>query len=66
MSFDCDSQKLTHAASRKNGPILLPAAAVAALLSIGQRTLWRWVSMGVFPRPDFRRGRRSCDGSWNV
>jgi predicted DNA-binding transcriptional regulator AlpA len=40
------------------GPTLLKAEAVAAMLSIGGRTLWRWISEGAFPKPDFRRNER--------
>lgn len=37
-------------------PLLMDAAAVANALSIGERTLWRWVSTGTFPRPDISIG----------
>jgi predicted DNA-binding transcriptional regulator AlpA len=37
---------------------LLKPATVAKRLEIGQRTLWRWVSTGEFPPPDFRRGAK--------
>lgn len=39
-------------------PILLTSKAVAAMLSIGQRTLWRWCSEGAFPAPTFRHNER--------
>jgi predicted DNA-binding transcriptional regulator AlpA len=38
--------------------VLLKPASVASRLEIGQRTLWRWVSMGLFPEPDLRLGRK--------
>ena len=43
---------------RQNGPVLLKPGTVADRLEIGQRTLWRWVSTGLFPRPDLRFGRK--------
>lgn len=36
---------------------MLTIEGVAAFLSIGERTAWRWVRAGVLPRPDLRRGR---------
>jgi len=34
------------------------AAEIAQLLGVGTRTIWRWVSSGVFPQPDLRVGPR--------
>lgn len=47
---------MQHEHEQEAMPRLLKPAAVARLLDIGQRTLWRWVSIGTFPRPDFRQG----------
>ncbi|MGN6370971.1 MAG: helix-turn-helix transcriptional regulator [Phycisphaerae bacterium] len=38
--------------------VLFDVAAVAEALAIGERTLWRWISMGVFPKADVSRGMR--------
>jgi predicted DNA-binding transcriptional regulator AlpA len=43
---------------RQAEAVLLKPATVARMLEIGQRTLWRWVSCGVFPPPDFRQGAK--------
>jgi predicted DNA-binding transcriptional regulator AlpA len=37
---------------------LLKPSTVAQRLQIGQRTLWRWISAGVFPKPDLRLGTK--------
>ncbi len=36
---------------------MLDAKAIADLLGIGVRTLWRWISSNQFPAPDLRKGR---------
>lgn len=38
-------------------PALMRAEEVAQLLNIGTRTMWRWVSAGKIPPPDFREGQ---------
>ncbi len=38
--------------------LLLRASTVARMLEIGERTLWRWVSEGDFPSPDYRKNER--------
>lgn len=43
---------------RQAEAVLLKPATVARILEIGQRTLWRWVSCGIFPQPDFRQGAK--------
>ncbi len=53
-----------------DGPILIDVGEVARLLSVGQRSLWRWISTGDFPPPDvalgrkFRRWRRETVLRW--
>ena len=49
---------------------LMGPKGVATTLNIGQRTLWRWISIGVFPPPDIsigakvRRWRRESVLAW--
>lgn len=38
--------------------LLWDARAVAKAISVGQRTLWRWISMGTFPAPDLSIGAK--------
>lgn len=43
---------------RQAEAVLLKPSTIAQRLEIGQRTLWRWVSSGIFPPPDFRQGAK--------
>jgi predicted DNA-binding transcriptional regulator AlpA len=51
-------------------PLLLDIADVATLIAIGERTLWRWISVGAFPPPDisvgakYRRWKRATVEQW--
>lgn len=47
-------------------PYLVDAHGVAAELSIGVRTLWRWVSVGIFPPPDVRIGSKVVRWKWET
>jgi predicted DNA-binding transcriptional regulator AlpA len=67
------TQRLPERVSEARGDaqsVLVGAATVAAMLQIGQRTLWRWISTGVFPGPDvsigakIRRWRRETVDNW--
>jgi predicted DNA-binding transcriptional regulator AlpA len=49
---------MTTSGTTTEQPVLLKPATVARRLEIGQRTLWRWVSTGQFPQPDFRMGSK--------
>jgi len=50
--------------------LLWDAKLVAEALSVGQRTLWRWIAGGTFPGPDLsigakvRRWRRTTVENW--
>jgi predicted DNA-binding transcriptional regulator AlpA len=52
-----DTEKAKSDKPNKNLPALLKPADVARILNIGVRTMWRWVSSGKIPSPDFREGR---------
>lgn len=55
---------------RQYEAVLLDMKAVAASLSIGQRTLWRWIAAETFPPPDIsvggkiRRWKRETVEAW--
>jgi predicted DNA-binding transcriptional regulator AlpA len=38
--------------------LLLDVCEVAALLGLGERTVWKFVSNGTFPRPDVKIGTK--------
>jgi excisionase family DNA binding protein len=40
-----------------NSKLLLGASDLAALLSISEATLWRWLSAGKIPAPTLRQGQ---------
>lgn len=44
--------------SKAESPLVYDAADISMLIGIGQRTLWRWIATGVFPKPDIRIGKR--------
>src|SRR5438105_3207023 len=48
----------TTVADRREPALLMSIADVAAELRVGARTVWRWVSMGVFPAPDLALGAK--------
>ncbi len=56
--------------SRQHEALLWDAKVVAKALSVGQRTLWRWIAAGTFPAPDLsigakvRRWRRETVLDW--
>lgn len=46
------------ALSRQQEALLWDARLVAKALSVGQRTLWRWIAAGTFPSPDLSLGAK--------
>jgi excisionase family DNA binding protein len=46
------------ALSRQQEALLWDAKLVAKALSVGQRTLWRWIAAGTFPAPDLSIGAK--------
>jgi excisionase family DNA binding protein len=44
--------------SRPQEALLWDARLVAEALSLGQRTLWRWIAAGTFPAPDLSIGAK--------
>lgn len=38
-------------------PMLMDIAEIESATQISQRTIWRWISAGKFPKPDIVEGR---------
>jgi predicted DNA-binding transcriptional regulator AlpA len=70
MDQEADSEVEQTSGVNANESLLWDAKRVAKALSVGQRTLWRWIAAGTFPAPDLaigakiRRWRRETVLGW--